>query len=111
MLEIAHKASAKYKTDLDSLAAQQASKSKRALETQVMDIVTKKRRIAPTTIVHAASAKVAAVRNPFAFDNAQTSSSMNSVRDRNPALFQALSGYSSGNLRDTMGQISNIGNR
>ena len=111
MLEIAHKASAKYKTDLDSLAAQQASKSKRALETQVMDIVTKKRRIAPTTIVHAASAKVAAVRNPFAFDSAQTSSSMNSVRDRNPALFQALSGYSSGNLRDTMGQISNIGNR
>lgn len=111
MLEIAHKASAKYKHDLDSLAAQQASKSKRALESQVMDIVTKKRRIAPSTVVHAASAKVAAVPNPFAFDKAKTSSSMNSVRDRNPALFQALSGYSSGNLRDTMGQISNIGNR
>jgi hypothetical protein len=33
---------------------------------------------------------------------------MNSVRDRNPALFQALSGFSSGNLRDRMGQISQI---
>ena len=111
MLEIAHKASAKYKNDLDSLAAQQASKTKRALETQVMDIVTKKRRVAPQSVVHAASTKVAAVRNPFAFDSAKTSTSMNSVRDRNPGLFQALAGYSSGNLRDTMGQISNIGGR
>ena len=116
MLEIAHKASAKYKTDLDSLASQAQIKSKRALETQVMDIVTKKRRVASgvappqqQSVVHAASAKVAAVRNPFAFNSAKTqSSSMNSVRDRNPALFEALSGFSSGNLRDRMGQISKI---
>jgi hypothetical protein len=117
MLEIAHKASAKYKTDLDSLASQAQAKSKRALETQVMDIVTKKRRVAlgvappqQQSVVHAASAKVAAVRNPFAFNLAKTqSSSMNSVRDRNPALFEALSGFSSGgNLRDTMGRISKI---
>jgi hypothetical protein len=116
MLEIAHKASAKYKTDLDSLASQAQAKSKRALETQVMDIVTKKRRVASgvappqqQSVVHAASAKVAAVRNPFAFNSAKTqSSSMNSVRDRNPALFEALSGFSSGNLRDTMGRISKI---
>ena len=113
MLEIAHKASAKYKTDLDSLASQAQAKSKRALENQVMDIVTKKRRVAAApqqqTVVHAASAKVAAVRNPFAFNMSKTaSSSMSSVRDRNPALFEALSGFSSGNLRDTMGQISKI---
>ena len=114
MLEIAHKASAKYKTDLDSLASQAQAKSKRALETQVMDIVTKKRRVAlvappQQSVVHAASAKVAAVRNPFAFDSSKTqSSSMNSVRDRNPALFQALAGFGSGNLRDRMGQISKI---
>jgi hypothetical protein len=113
MLEIAHKASAKYKTDLDSLASQAQAKSKRALETQVMDIVTKKRRVAAApqqqSVVHAASAKVAAVRNPFAFNMSKTaSSSMSSVRDRNPALFEALSGFSSGNLRDTMGQISKI---
>ena len=116
MLEIAHKASAKYKTDLDSLASQAQAKSKRALETQVMDIVTKKRRVASgvappqqQSVVHAASAKVAAVRNPFAFNSTKTqSSSMNSVRDRNPALFEALSGFSSGNLRDTMGRISKI---
>ena len=116
MLEIAHKASAKYKTDLDSLASQAQAKSKRALETQVMDIVTKKRRVASgvappqqQSVVHAASAKVAAIRNPFAFDSSKTqSSSMNSVRDRNPALFEALSGFSSGNLRDRMGQISKI---
>jgi len=113
MLEIAHKASAKYKTDLDSLASQAQAKSKRALENQVMDIVTKKRRVAAApqqqTVVHAASAKVAAVRNPFAFNMSKTaSSSMSSVRDRNPALFEALSGFSSGNLRDTMGRISKI---
>jgi hypothetical protein len=114
MLEIAHKASAKYKTDLDSLASQAQAKSKRALENKVMDIVTKKRRVAAApqqqTVVHAASAKVAAVHNPFAFNmsSKNTSSSMSSVRDRNPALFQALSGFSSGNLRDTMGRISKI---
>ena len=91
MLEIAHKASAKYKTDLDSLAARQAGQAKRALESQVMDIVTKKRRVAVVpqqeSVVHAASAKVAMVRNPYAFDSTQTSSSMNSVRDKNPGHF------------------------
>jgi len=81
----------------------------------VMDIVTKKRRIASSgiahqqSVVHAASAKVAATRNPFAFDSSKTqSNSMQSVRDRNPALFQALSGFGSGNLRDRMNQISKI---
>jgi|TARA_B110000208_G_scaffold92262_1_gene116091 hypothetical protein len=112
MLEIAHKASAKYKTDLDSLAARQAGQAKRALESQVMDIVTKKRRVAVVpqqeSVVHAASAKVAMVRNPYAFDSTQTSSSMNSVRDKNPALFQALSGFSSGNLRERMSRIAKI---
>ena len=113
MLEIAHKASVKFKTDLDSLTLNAQAKSKRVLENKVMDIVTKKRRIAASalppqqSVVHAASAKVAI--NPFAFDSSKTqSSSMNSVRDRNPALFQALSGFSSGNLRDRMGQISQI---
>jgi len=115
MLEIAHKASAKYKTDLDSLASQAQAENKRALENKVMDIVTKKRRIASSgiahqqSVVHAASAKVAATRNPFAFDSSKTqSNSMQSVRDRNPALFQALSGFGSGNLRDRMNQISKI---
>jgi len=109
MMEIAHKASKKYKQDLDSLAAQQQVKQKRALESRVHDIVTKKRRIAaPDTrsVVHAASVKKA---NPFAFDASRTSSSaMSGVRDRNPDLFKALSGFSSGNLRDRMGQIANI---
>lgn len=108
MMEIAHKASKKYARDIDQLAAQQQAKEKRQLESRVMDIVTKKRRVAPqtTSVVHAASAKVAT--NPFSFDASKTSSSMNSVRERNPQLFQALSGYSSGNLRDTMGQIAKI---
>ena len=109
MMEIAHKASKKYKQDLDSLAAQQQVKQKRQLESRVHDIVTKKRRIAePETrsVVHAASIKK---HNPFAFDSSKTSSSaMNGVRDRNPELFKALSGFSSGNLRDRMGQIANI---
>jgi len=109
MMEIAHKASKKYKQDLDSLAAQQQSKQKRQLESRVHDIVTKKRRIAePDTrsVVHAASIKK---HNPFAFDSSKTSSSaMSGVRDRNPELFKALSGFSSGNLRDRMGQIANI---
>jgi len=108
MMEIAHKASKKYKQDLDSLAAQQQIKQKRQLESRVHDIVTKKRRIAPETrsVVHAASVKKV---NPFSFDASRTSSSaMSGVRDRNPDLFKALSGFSSGNLRDRMGQIANI---
>lgn len=108
MMEIAHKASKKYKQDLDSLAAQQQQKQKRQLESRVHDIVTKKRRIVPDTrsVVHAASVKKA---NPFLFDASNTSSSaMSGVRDRNPDLFKALSGFSSGNLRDRMGQIANI---
>tara|TARA_B110000858_G_scaffold181627_1_gene220247 strand:- start:860 stop:2020 length:1161 start_codon:yes stop_codon:yes gene_type:complete len=109
MLEIAHKASKKYKSDMDSMAVQQQVKQKRELESRVMDIVTKKRRITtlPETksVVHAASTRVA---NPFSFDTKLTSSSMNSVRDRNPDLFNALSGFSSGNLRDRMGQIAKI---
>ena len=110
MMEIAHKASKKYKSDLDSFAAQQQAKEKRQLESRVMDIVTKKRRIAPdtTSVVHAASVKKVAKTNPFSFDASKTSSSMNSVRDRNPHLFQALSGFSAGNLRDRMGQIAKI---
>lgn len=110
MMEIAHKASKKYKSDLDSFAAQQQAKEKRQLESRVMDIVTKKRRVAPdtTSVVHAASVKKVAKTNPFSFDASKTSSSMNSVRDRNPHLFQALSGFSTGNLRDRMGQIAKI---
>jgi hypothetical protein len=110
MMEIAHKASKKYKSDLDSFAAQQQAKEKRQLESRVMDIVTKKRRIAPdtTSVVHAASVKKVAKTNPFSFDASKTSSSLNSVRDKNPHLFQALSGFSTGNLRDRMGQIAKI---
>ena len=109
MLEIAHKASKKYKSDMDSMAVQQQTKQKRELESRFMDFVAKKRRITtlPETksVVYAASTRVA---NPFSFDTKLTSSSMNSVRDRNPDLFNALSGFSSGNLRDRMGQIAKI---
>ena len=110
MMEIAHKASKKYKDDLQSLEHIQASKQKRRLESQVMDIVTKKRRVAPSepdtrSVVHAASHKK---HNPFSFNASKTSSSMNSVRASNPHLFKALSGFSSGSLRDRMGQIANI---
>lgn len=109
MLEIAHKASKKYKSDIESLAAQQQVKQKRELESRVMDIVTKKRRIIQspdtTSVVHQASVKKA---NPFAFNASNTSSSMGSIRASNPDLFKALSGFSSGNLRDRMGQIAKI---
>jgi hypothetical protein len=110
MMEIAHKASKKYKDDLQSLEHIQASKQKRRLESQVMDIVTKKRRVVTSepdtrSVVHAASHKKP---NPFSFNASKTSSSMNSVRASNPHLFKALSGFSSGSLRDRMGQIANI---
>jgi len=112
MLEIAHKASKKYKRDLEGLASQQQANQKRQLESRVMDIVTKKRRVHPTvtntSVVHAASVKK---KNPFSFSSAKTSSSLGSVRSSNPDLFKALSGFSSGNLRDRMGQIANISNR
>lgn len=109
MLEIAHKASKKYKSDIESLAVQQQAKQKRELESRVMDIVTKKRRIIQspdtTSVVHQASVKK---ENPFAFNVNNTSSSMGSIRASNPDLFKALSGFSSGNLRDRMGQIAKI---
>ena len=112
MLEIAHKASKKYKRDLEGLASQQQAKQKRQLESRVMDIVTKKRRVHPTaantSVVHAASVKK---KNPFSFSEAKTSSSLSSVRTSNPELFKALAGVSGGNLRDRMGQIANISNR
>ena len=112
MLEIAHKASKKYKSDIEGLAAQQQSKQKRQLESRVMDIVTKKRRFNPTvdnkSVVHAASIKK---KNPFSFDVAKTSSSLSTVRSSNPELFKALSGFGGGNLRDRMGTIANISNR
>ena len=110
MLEIAHKASKKYQTDLAQLEQQNAADKKRELESRVMDIVTKKRRVAPsanetTSVIHAASTKTV---NPFAFNTENTSSSMSSIRDQNPQLFSALSSFSSGNLRDRMGQIARI---
>lgn len=110
MLEIAHKASAKYKDDIASLQRQQKVEQKRELESRVMDVVTKRRRVVPDqarSVVHAANAK--AKVNPFAFDTSKVSSSMSSVRSKNPELFSALSSFSSGNLRDRMGAISRIG--
>jgi len=85
-------------------------KAKRELESRVSDIITKKRRVHSdtTSVVHAASTRVAPASNPFAFDASKASSSMNSVRSNNPHLFEALKGYSSGNLRDAMGTIANI---
>ena len=110
MMEIAHKASKKYKQDIADLKSQQQAAHKRDLESRVSDIITKKRRVQDTTsVVHAASTKsVAKAVNPFAFDSSKTSSSMNSIRSKNPDLFAALKGFSSGNLRDRMGQIANI---
>ena len=113
MMEIAHKASKKYKQDIAALKSTQQAAQKRELESRVTDIITKKRRMQPSTtsVVHAASVKKAKT-NPFSFDASKTSSSMDSVRSRNPELFNALAGFSSGNLRDRMGQISQInGNR
>lgn len=108
MMEIAHKASKKYKQDILSLEQAQSNKQKRQLESQVMNIVTKKRRVVPetTSVVHAANKRQRI--NPFSFDTTKTSSSLNSVRDKNPQLFKALSGFSTGNLRDRMGQIAQI---
>lgn len=109
MMEIAHKASKKYKSDIDALKFQQEVKQKRELESRVTDIITKKRRVQPetTSVVHAASTG-AKKNNPFTFDASNTSSSLSSVRAANPQLFSALAGYSGGNLRDRMGQIAGI---
>ena len=112
MMEIAHKASKKYKQDVAELKSVQQAVHKRQLESRVTDIITKKRRLQPDTrsVVHAASVKTVKKTNPFSFDTSKTSSSLTTVRNRNPELFSALSGYSSGNLRDRMGQIASIGN-
>jgi len=109
MLEIAHKASAKYKTDIEDLQRQKSIQQKRELENKVMDVVTKRRRVTPEqprSVVHAASVKKT---NPFTFNTSNVSSSMTSMRKQNPQLFSALSNFSGGNLRDSMAQIANIG--
>lgn len=109
MLEIAHKASAKYKTDIEDLQRQKSMQQKRELENKVMDVVTKRRRVTPEqprSVVHAASIKKT---NPFTFNTSNVSSSMTSMRKKNPQLFSALSNFSGGSLRDSMAQIANIG--
>ena len=49
MMEIAHKASKKYKQDIAELRIQQQAKQKRELESRVSDIITKKRRVQSDT--------------------------------------------------------------
>ena len=105
MMEIAHKASKKHASDIETMRSTAWERSR--LEQQVSDIVSKKRRVKPqTTSVAAASTKAAA--NPYQFNAENTSNAMDSVRTRNPQLFEALRGMSSGNLRDRMAEISKI---
>ena len=108
MMEIAHKASKKHASDIESMRSTAKQQERSRLEQQVSDIVSKKRRVEPqtTSVVHAASTKAAA--NPYQFNAENTSNAMDSVRTRNPQLFEALRGMSSGNLRDRMAEISKI---
>ena len=108
MMEIAHKASKKHASDIETMRSTAKQQERSRLEQQVSDIVSKKRRVEPqtTSVVHAASTKAAA--NPYQFNAENTSNAMDSVRTRNPQLFEALRGMSSGNLRDRMAEISKI---
>ena len=112
MMEIAHKASKKHAADVAAMKSDAATMERARLEKQVSDIVSKKRRVEPqtTSVVHAASTKAASPLNPYAFSSsAKSSSAMQSVQQSNPQLFEALRGFSSGNLRDRMDIISKIG--
>ena len=116
MMEIAHKASKKYAQDVESMKAKQANAERARLEQQVANVVTKRRRVEPetTSVVHAASAKAAPAaapaHNPYAFSSASSSSALDNVRSNNPQLFEALQGFSRGNLRDQMDAIARIQN-
>lgn len=118
MMEIAHKASAKYANTRSALIESEAMSKKRLLEQQVVDTIMKRRRTgeAPIESAHAASVKTIekAVEqkpsfNPFV--SQKTAAKVeNTFASSNAHLFNALKGASQGNARSVMDSIAKYRN-
>ncbi len=118
MMEIAHKASAKYATTRSALIESEAMSKKRVLEQQVVDTIMKRRRTgdAPIESAHAASTKTIAraveskpAFNPFV--SQRTAAKVeNTFASSNAHLFNALKGASQGNARSVMDSIAKYRN-
>jgi len=118
MMEIAHKASAKYATTRSALIESEAMSKKRVLEQQVVDTIMKRRRTgdAPVESAHAASTKTIAraveskpAFNPFV--SQRTAAKVeNTFASSNAHLFNALKGASQGNARSVMDSIAKYRN-
>jgi len=118
MMEIAHKASAKYANTRSALIESEAMSKKRLLEQQVVDTIMKRRRTgeAPVESAHAASTKVIAQAvetkpafNPFV--SQRTAAKVeNTFASSNAHLFNALKGASQGNARSVMDSIAKYRN-
>ena len=118
MMEIAHKASAKYATTRSALIESEAMSKKRVLEQQVVDTIMKRRRTgeAPQESAHAASTKTIAqaVESKPAFNpyvSQRTAARVeNTFASNNTHLFNALKGASQGNARSVMDSIAKYRN-
>ena len=118
MMEIAHKASAKYANTRSALIESEAMSKKRVLEQQVVDTIMKRRRSgeAPIESSHAASTKTIAQAveskpafNPFV--SQRTAARVeNTFASSNAHLFNALKGASQGNARSVMDSIAKYRN-
>ena len=118
MMEIAHKASAKYANTRSALIESEALSKKRLLEQQVVDTIMKRRRTgeAPMESAHAASTKTIAQAveskpafNPFV--SQRTAAKVeNTFASSNAHLFNALKGASQGNARSVMDSIAKYRN-
>jgi len=109
MMEIAHKASLRHRSDRTLLAETEANANKRVLEQQVVDTIMKRRKTgeAPVATVQEASKKAApAMFNPFARNTAPQQNTRESFGADNSMLFGALKGLSSGSARSMMDNIA-----
>jgi hypothetical protein len=115
MMEIAHKASVKHRTDRSLLVESEANANKRVLEQQVVDTIMKRRKTggAPVTTVQAASIKAAPAKfNPFTMNRTpQRDPNQESFGKNNAMLFGALKGMSSGSARSMMDNIAKYRNK
>lgn len=117
IMEVAHKASAKYATTRTALLQSEADSKKRVLEQQVVDTIMKRRRTTPAEVTtHAASIKSApapvanakpAVLNDYnPFASATFKKAESTFATKNAHLFGALKGASQGNARSVMDSIA-----
>lgn len=118
MMEIAHKASAKYATTRSALIESEVMSKKRVLEQQVVDTIMKRRRTTtPEEVTHAASVKQAVRQekpvqqkfNPFSGVKSVSQPS-GDFKQQNSFLFGALKGMSGGNARSMMDSIAKYRN-